>query len=548
MKIANLKIGVRLGVSHALLLSLLAAVALCGVQGLTRANGALHHIADVNSQKVLLLERMATQTHIVARVIRSIALLQDPKAAAVEYKKIDAARNAYEAAGAALERMPLDADGQRLIAEIKSRQAVTRPLNEQFLSMSHGNREEAVGFLLRQAGPANAAWQNAIDQLIELQEAKSRQDELEAEDAFRHALRLMLVLAVSALALGAAVAWLITRSITTPLAQAVKLARTVASGDLRSEIPVGAGDETGQLLLALGDMNNSLDGIVSRVRGGADTIAIASREIADGNLDLSSRTEQQASALEETASSMEELTSTVQQSAEQARRAHLMALAATETAAKGGAAVAHVVDTMGAINASSHKIVEIIGVIDNIAFQTNILALNAAVEAARAGDQGRGFAVVAGEVRGLAQRSANAAREIKTLIGHSVAEVDKGTQLVAQAGATMDQVVKSINDVSGIIAELTLASAEQSAGIEQINQAVSEMDHVTQQNAALVEEAAAAAASLQEQADGLTRMVAAFKTTAAPSGYGAELSDASRSPHLAKAARSSRTLGGLLRT
>jgi methyl-accepting chemotaxis protein len=516
MKIANLKIGVRLGISHALLLLLLAGVALCGVQGLSRANSALHHIADVNTQKVLLLQRMATQTHVIARVIRSIALLQDPAAAEVEYKKIEVARATYDAASTALERMPLDQKGQGLVADIKRQQAATRPLNEQFLAMSHGDREQAVSFLLKQAGPANTAWQNTIGEFIELQEAKSRQDELDAEDAFHSALRLMLGLSVAAMALGAVVAWLITRSITLPIARAVEVARTVAAGDLSSDIAADSTDETGQLLLALREMNSSLNGIVGRVRGGADTIAAASREIANGNLDLSGRTEQQASALEETASSMEELTSTVQHSAEHAQRAHQMALTATETAAKGGAAVGHVVDTMGAINESSRKIVDIIAVIDGIAFQTNILALNAAVEAARAGEQGRGFAVVASEVRNLAQRSASAAKEIKTLIGHSVAQVEKGTLLVGQAGATMDEVVKSINDVSAMIADITSASAEQSAGIEQINQAICEMDQVTQQNAALVEEAAASAAAMQEQASGLTQMVAAFKIVAVP--------------------------------
>jgi methyl-accepting chemotaxis protein len=516
MKISNVKIGVRLGMSHALLLLLLAGVALCGIQGLTRANQALHNIAEVNSHKVMLLERMATQTHIVARVIRSIALLQDPKATEVEHRKIDLAQQAYDSASAELERMQLDANGQRLLAEIQRLKAATRPLNAQFLSISHDDRDAAVNFLLKRAGPSTTAWQNAIDEYIQLQETKSRKDQLEAEAAHQSALRLMLTMAVTALLLGAFIAWFITRSITTPMAQAVKLARTVAAGDLSSDIRVDTLDESGQLLLALRDMNGSLSSLVGRVRGGADTIALAAREIADGNLDLSSRTEQQASALEETASSMEELTSAVQQSAENAKQAHQMALTATETAAKGGQAVGHVIDIMEAINASSRRIIEIIGVIDNIAFQTNILALNAAVEAARAGDQGRGFAVVAAEVRGLAQRSAHAAKEIKTLIDHSVAQVDEGTRLVGQAGVTMTQVVASINDVGGIIAGITSASAEQSAGIDQINQAISEMDHVTQQNAALVEEAAAAAASMREQADGLTATVAVFKTGPAP--------------------------------
>jgi methyl-accepting chemotaxis protein len=516
MKIANLKIGVRLGISHALLLLLLAGVALCGMRGLTRASDDLHHIVDVNTQKVLLLERMSTQTHVVARVIRSIALLQDPKAAEVEHKKIDAARATYDAASTALERMPLDDKGLSLIADIKRLQAATRPLNDQFLAMSHDDREQAVNFLLKQAGPANTAWQNAIGQFIELQHAKSRQDELDAEDAFHDAMRLMLVLSVAALALGAVVAWLITRSITAPIALAVKVARTVAAGDLSSEIRADSTDETGQLLLALREMNSSLSGIVGRVREGADTIAAASREIANGNLDLSGRTERQASALEETASSMEELTSTVQHSAEHARRAHQMALTATESTAKGGAAVGYVVDTMGAINNSSRKIVDIIAVIDGIAFQTNILALNAAVEAARAGEQGRGFAVVANEVRNLAQRSANAAREIKTLIGDSVAQVERGTLLAGQAGAAMTEVVRNINDVSAMIADITSTSDEQSAGIDQINQAICEMDQVTQQNAALVEEAAASAAAMQDQAGGLTQVVAAFKIEAYP--------------------------------
>ncbi|WP_343731272.1 methyl-accepting chemotaxis protein [Duganella sp.] len=515
MKIANWKIGIRLGLSHALLLVLLTAVALCGLQGLQRANDALHRIADVNGKKVLLLEQMATQTHIVSRVIRSIALLQDDAAAAVEYHKVKAARERYQLASNALERMSLDADGRRLLDRIRQLQTAAEPLSEQFLVMSHGDRAQAVNFLLKQAGPAYTAWQSGIDEFIELQERKSQRDEQDAEQAFHNATRLMLLLSLSALALGAVVAWRISRSITAPITRAVTLAQAVAAGDLRSNIEVTSGDESGQLLLALRDMNGSLDGIVRRVRDGADAIAAASRQIARDNQDLSSRTERQASALEETASSMEELTSTVQQSAGQAQRAHQLARAATETAARGGAAVAQVVDTMGAINAASNKIVEIIGVIDGIAFQTNILALNAAVEAARAGDQGRGFAVVAGEVRALAQRSANAAREIKQLIGDSVAELGKGTALVQQAGATMDEVVRSINDVNGIITELTTASNEQSIGIEQINQAICEMDQVTQQNATLVEEAAAAAAAMREQADGLAHVVAAFKTGAA---------------------------------
>jgi methyl-accepting chemotaxis protein len=290
-------------------------------------------------------------------------------------------------------------------------------------------------------------------------------------------------------------------------------AQYLINRDLTSTIGVRSRDETGQLMPALKDMNGSLLKIVNQVRVGTDTVVTASMQIASGNQELSSRTEAQANALEQTASSMEELTSTVKQNADHARRANSLAVSASEAAVKGGAVVSQVVHTMDSINASSKKIVDIIGVIDGIAFQTNILALNAAVEAARAGEQGCGFTVVASEVRNLAQRSASAAREIKTLIGDAVGNIDAGAQLVEQAGATMEQVVTSVKHVSDIIGEIALASDEQTAGIEQIDRAVTEMDAVTQKNAALVEEDAAVARNMQEQADNLFQAVSVFKLT-----------------------------------
>lgn len=331
------------------------------------------------------------------------------------------------------------------------------------------------------------------------------------ERAVSRAGLIMLAVATAAVILALAAAALITASITAPIREAVRVAQTVASGDLTSHIEIATTEETGQLLKALRDMNDSLVKIVGEVRTGTDTIATASSQIASGNLDLSSRTEEQASSLEETASSMEEMTSTVKQSADNARQANALAVSASEVASKGGAVMDEVVTTMGAISESSKKIADIIAVIDGIAFQTNILALNAAVEAARAGEQGRGFAVVASEVRTLAQRSASAAKEIKGLIVESVEKVDAGGKLVDQAGATMDDIVESIRRVTDIMAEIMAAGQEQSAGIDQINQAIAQMDQVTQQNAALVEEAAAASASLQDQAGKLAQAVSVFK-------------------------------------
>jgi len=341
--------------------------------------------------------------------------------------------------------------------------------------------------------------------------AATRASAAAAEAGSKRATLLSLIAMV--LGSGAAIVAgvVVSRSIVRPLDRAVEVAKTVAAGDLRARIEVTSNDETGQLLQALKDMNASLKQIVSKVRSGAETISVASDEIATGNMDLSSRTEQQAGALEETASSMEELTSTVKQNADNARQASQLAISACDVALKGGDVVERAVTTMASISESSKQIVDIIGVIDGIAFQTNILALNAAVEAARAGEQGRGFAVVASEVRNLAQRSATAAKEIKSLIGDSVERVEAGSALVNETGATMSEIVASVKRVMDIMAEISAASVEQGAGIEQINIAVTEMDTTTQQNAALVEEAAAAAQALREQTVALNEVVGVFK-------------------------------------
>jgi methyl-accepting chemotaxis protein len=325
---------------------------------------------------------------------------------------------------------------------------------------------------------------------------------------------LQVLLSLAGLVVAALLCWRVTLSITRPIERAVRVAETVASGDLTSHIEVDSRDETGQLLAALKRMNDSLTGIVGRVRGASDSIATGTSQISVGNHDLSQRTEEQASNLQQTAASMEELTATVKQNSDTARQANQLAASASSVAMQGGEVVGQVVQTMEGIAASSRKISDIIGVIDGIAFQTNILALNAAVEAARAGEQGRGFAVVAGEVRNLAQRSAQAAREIKSLIGDSVGKVEAGTQLVATAGSTMSDIVSQVRRVSDLIGEIAYASDEQTTGIGQIGAAVSQLDEVTQQNAALVEESAAAAESLKHQALSLAETVSVFKVAA----------------------------------
>jgi len=349
-----------------------------------------------------------------------------------------------------------------------------------------------------------------LDELVALQKKLAQEDYERAAATSSAAVALLITILVVAAAASLAASLLMSRAIVRPLNVAISAAQRIARGDLTTEVKVRGSDETGDLLRALADMNTNLQRLVGEVAGGAHTVADTSAQIAQGNQDLSQRTEEQASTLEETASSMEELTSTVSLNAQNARQASQLAMTASEVARKGGQVVGQVVSTMNGISESSRKISDIIGVIDGIAFQTNILALNAAVEAARAGEQGRGFAVVAAEVRNLAQRSAGAAKEIKSLIGESVDKVDTGAKLVDAAGNTMQEIVSSVKKVSDLIAEIAAASEEQDAGIQQVNTAVTQMDQVVQQNASLVEEAAAATESMKSQAAALLQMVARF--------------------------------------
>ena len=411
-----------------------------------------------------------------------------------------------------IESLKGDAEAMALFDRVDEQREGYRAARKSVLEKKTAGDDEAVRqFLATDMLPRVKAYIDSLRAIVDYQKKVVEADAQSIDDGFKTSLNLQLILAAIALVSGALFAWWIGRRITAPLEEAVAVAQTVATGDLSSRIVAQGRNETGALMTALKDMNDNLVGIVGQVRSGTETIVEAADQISAGNLELSSRTEQQAGALEETASSMEELTSTVKQNADNAREANALAQTASTVAGRGGETVGRVVQTMDAITDSSKKIVDIIGVIDGIAFQTNILALNAAVEAARAGEQGRGFAVVASEVRNLAQRSAAAAKEIKTLIGDSSAKVEEGSRLVSDAGATMQEIVDSIGRVTAIMSGIAMASQEQSAGIEQVNQAIAQMDQVTQQNAALVEEAAAASTSMREQAQLLAQLVSTFR-------------------------------------
>ncbi|OUL98146.1 methyl-accepting chemotaxis protein [Variovorax sp. JS1663] len=511
----NWRIGTRLGIGFALVLALLAVVAAIGVFRLQNVGEAMQDMVE----RSLVKERLAANwlLNTSNNSVRTFALLKsnDPEVQDYLQKNITKTSALISETQKKLETMLDTPEEQAISADIKQRRSDYVGLRNNILKLKgEGKLDEAKQLTDQKLIPLLEAYDASIRGMLAHQGERIDKAAESVEALYRSGRVNVIVLAVLALALGAVLAWLLTRSITRPLNEAVQVAQTVASGDLRSEVVVKTRDETGLLMEALQGMNASLARVVGEVRHGTDTIAAASTEIASGNQDLSSRTEEQASSLQQTAASMEELTSTVKQNADNARQASQLALSASEVAVKGGKVVGEVVDTMGSIHASSQKIVDIIGVIDGIAFQTNILALNAAVEAARAGEQGKGFAVVAAEVRSLAQRSAAAAKDIKSLIDDSVGKVDAGAALVGEAGRTMDEVVASVKRVTDIIGEITAASHEQTLGIEQINQAITQMDQVTQQNAALVEEAAAAAQSMQEQAGHLVRSVSVFRLDA----------------------------------
>jgi methyl-accepting chemotaxis protein len=512
MSLKNMKIGARLGLGFAAMLLLMAVIAGTGLLHLASVGKA----TDEMIEHALVKERLANQWSnlLGPTIVRSFAMVKatDPTVVAYFAKARADSSALINPVQKKLEEMLTSPEEKKLYAGVADARAIVLEVIEKINKLkAAGQADEATAMADNQFAAGLVVYEEAVAKLAAHQREKI--DGLSKGILADHSEGQATLLGLSAIALllGALFAWRLTLGIVRPLGHAVTVAETVAAGDLSAQIVVESRDEAGQLMHALREMNASLAKVVGEVRMGTELIATASGQIASGNQDLSSRTEEQASSLEETAASMEELTSTVKQNADNARQANQLAVSASEVAVKGGSVVSQVVNTMGSINASSKKIVDIIGVIDGIAFQTNILALNAAVEAARAGEQGRGFAVVASEVRSLAQRSAAAAKEIKTLIGDSVEKVEEGSKQVAEAGRTMDEIVGSVRRVTDIMGEITAASQEQTSGIEQINQAITQMDQVTQQNAALVEEASAAAQSLQEQAGSLVQAVSIFK-------------------------------------
>lgn len=514
MKIPVLNIGTRLAIAFGAFILLVAAILAWSLTSLAQIQHSSNRIVEFHNAKVNAANVATNAIRDVAAFASNIAMLSDDDAMASEREKLAAARARYGAAKAALTKLTDDADGKQLLDKLNAELAVAVPLNNKMIEMRLQHRNaEAIEYLMSTASPALRKTIAALDDIVSHEIKVSAAVAENAQDRYLLTQKVLMILGVVTLLLCCLIAWRITRSVKLPLEEALTIANSVAAGDVSAEIRSDKDDETGRLLSALGKMNKSLNTIVGQVRSSATSVAVAASEIAAGNRSLSDRTEEQAASLEETASSMEELTSTVQKNAENAREASSLAAVAADISLKTGAVVSEVVTTMSSINASSQKVVDIIGVIDGIAFQTNILALNAAVEAARAGEQGRGFAVVASEVRALAQRSAAAAKEIKTLIDASVATAASGSLLVSNAGDTMRELQESVKKVKLIVADIALASAEQSVGIEQVNKAISHMDQSTQQNAALVEQASAASEALKDQAEQLAKAVSIFKLT-----------------------------------
>lgn len=515
--IARFKIGMRLGIGFATVLAL---SVLVGVFSITRLAKVNDNTTDLSSNWLVAMRALGEyglDAATLRRAEASVVISGRPEVVSAQRKRIESLKESAAEKWKSYFGTVTTDEERKLAGAIQAGQdhyygALAKVISVPF-SEPDGH-DKAVAIFEGESKASFDEMMNALKIDLSFQTKGGDIAYRESQDIYNHARLTVIGLLLGAVGLGAVMAWTITRSITGPVAIALRVAETVADGNLTSDVSSTAPDEMGQLLRALRRMNESLVGIVSKVRHTSDSIATGSSQIAAGNADLSQRTEEQASNLQQTAASMEELTATVKQNADTAHAATQLATAASAAAATGGRVVGQVVSTMQEITQSSRKIADIIGVIDGIAFQTNILALNAAVEAARAGEQGRGFAVVASEVRSLAQRSAAAAKEIKSLIDTSVEKVEIGSRLVDEAGQSMTEIVNQVTRVNDLISEISSASMEQSTGIGQIGDAVNQLDQVTQQNAALVEESAAAAESLKVQAAQLAQMVSVFRLDA----------------------------------
>ena len=514
MDLSRFKIGTRLGAGFALVLLMMVVLAVVGLLRMATMQATLDNI--VNNENVKVGHIVAMRQSVMEAILnaRNIALMTEAADVDAETRRLADNRAVYAQRYAALDKMvAADAERAALDKITATRSASITVVKKMADLTAAGDKAGGVNVLLKELQPLQRTTLDAMDEMVAYEEARMQQAARAAAAAHSASRGQTVLLTAAAAVLGALLAWRITASLLRQMGgepdYAAEIAGRIAHGELCVPIALRPGDRH-SLLFAMQTMRDQLARMVNNVHEATHSIAGAAHQIASGNLDLSSRTELQASTLEETASSMDELTSAVKQNVDNAHQGNRLAQIAADVAERGGSVVSQVVGTMGSINASSKKIVDIIGVIDGIAFQTNILALNAAVEAARAGEQGRGFAVVASEVRNLAQRSAAAAKEIKQLIGASVETVDAGSKLVNDAGSTMTLLVASVQKVADIMAQITAASQEQSTGIGEVNRAVTQMDDITQQNAALVEQAAAAAESLQEHAQALAQSVKVF--------------------------------------
>jgi methyl-accepting chemotaxis protein len=519
MRLKDLDVGTRLALGFGVVLVLLVAVAVLSMVRMRAVDSSLNMINGVNSVKQRYAINFRGSVHDRSIALRDVVLQSAAAEVGKVVQRIDALAKDYANSAYPLDELfakeAVLPEEKSALAQIKQSEARTMPLIQKVISLKQsGKGQEATDLLLAEAAPALVTWLADINRMIDLEERLNRGIAMHAQQVSGHFVFEMAALSLLAVIAGVCIAVMFVRGLLRQLGgeprDATEIANRIAQGDLSVPVRVRTGDHT-SLLFAVKTMRDNLAGIVGQVRAGTDTVAAAAAQIAAGSQDLSSRTAQQSSSLESTVSSIEQLTATVSQNSDHAREANKLAMSASEIATKGGEVVGQVIETMESITESARKIVDITGIIDSIAFQTNILALNAAVEAARAGEQGRGFAVVASEVRALAQRSAAAAKEIKSLIDDSAQKVESGSQLATQAGITMNEVVTSVQHVTSLVGEITVASVEQAQGIEQVNKTIMQMDTVTQQNAQLVEQGSSSAAALQDQAATLSQLVSIFK-------------------------------------